>query len=180
MSAAPRIPAGGFRELGPINWAISRLMARGIRAPQMHLFAVLGQRKLLFFSWLPFSGLLLGRGKLPREDTELVILRVAHLRDCGYELQHHTRMAKRFGLDDASQAKIFEGPGAEGLTHRQRVLLTATDEFVNARRISDETWAALSRYLDSPQLIEFCTLAGQYDALAATMATLNIPLDYPN
>ena len=179
-SAQPRIPAGGLRELGPINWAISRLMARAIRAPQMHLFAVLGQRKLLFLSWLPFSGLLLGRGKLPREDTELVILRVAHLRDCGYELQHHTHRAKRFGVDSALQTRIFEGPHAEGLSDRQRVLLTATDEFVNTRRISDETWVALSKYLDTPQLIEFCTLAGQYDALAATMATLRIPLDFPN
>jgi alkylhydroperoxidase family enzyme len=34
--------------------------------------------------------------------------------------------------------------------------------------------------LTRPQLIEFCTLAGQYDALAAMMATLRIPLDFPD
>jgi len=34
--------------------------------------------------------------------------------------------------------------------------------------------------LSRAELIEFCTLAGQYDALAATMATLRIPLDFPD
>jgi hypothetical protein len=48
------------------------------------------------------------------------------------------------------------------------------------RSMSPETWAALSSIYSRPQLIEFCTLAGQYDALAATMATLRIPLDFPD
>jgi alkylhydroperoxidase family enzyme len=178
-TAPARIPPGGLRELGPINWAISRLAARTIQRPEMHLFSVLGQRKSLFLTWLPFSGTLLGRGKIAREDTELVILRVGHLRNCEYELQHHRRIARRFGLDSALQAKIFEGPQADGLSDRQQVLLTATDEFITTRTLSDQTWAALSRHLDGPQLIEFCALAGQYDALAAMMNTIRIPLDFP-
>jgi alkylhydroperoxidase family enzyme len=179
VSTPARVSPGGFRELGLLNWVISTLAARVIRVPQLHLFTVLGQRKLLFLAWLPFSGVLLGRGRLPRLDTELVILRVAHLRRCEYELQHHRRIAKRFWLDSGLQAKIFEGQTADGLTDRQRVLLTATDEFIANRTVTDETWSALSGYLDRAQLIEFCTLAGQYDALAATMSTLRIPLDFP-
>ena len=81
MSAPARIPPGGFKELGPINWAIAKLGARGIRAPKFHLFDVLGQHKLLFLAWLPFSSYLLYAGKLPRIDAELVILRVGYLRD---------------------------------------------------------------------------------------------------
>jgi AhpD family alkylhydroperoxidase len=166
-----RIPPGGFRELGPINWAIAKLGARRIRAPKFHLFNVLGQHKLLFLAMLPFSGYLLYAGKLSRKDTELVILRVGYLRDCEYELQQHRRLAKSRGVDAELQSRIFEGPDAEGLTERQRVLITATDEFVITRSMSPETWSALS---------EFCTLAGQYAALAATMATLRIPLDFPD
>jgi AhpD family alkylhydroperoxidase len=175
-----RIPPGGFKELGPINWAIAKIGARGIRAPKFHLFNVLGQHRLLFLAWLPFSGYLLYAGKLPRTDAELVILRVSHLRDCEYELQQHRRLARSRGVDVDLQAKIFEGADAEGLTGRQRVLITATDEFVITRSMSPETWSALSGMLSRAQLIEFCTLAGQYDALAATMATLKIPLDFPH
>jgi AhpD family alkylhydroperoxidase len=175
-----RIPPGGLKELGPINWAIARLGARGIRAPKFHLFDVLGQHRLLFLAWLPLSGYLLYAGKLSRRDAELVILRVGHLRDCEYELQQHRRLARTRGVDADLQARIFEGPDAEGLTERQRALISATDEFVVTRSMSHETWASLSTHLDRRQLIEFCMLAAQYDGLAATMATLRIPLDFPD
>jgi AhpD family alkylhydroperoxidase len=179
--AAPaRIPPGGFRELGPVGWVIAKAGAKQIRAPRFTLFTVLGQHKLLFLAWLPFGGYLLGAGKLPRKDAELVILRVGHLRNCEYELQQHRRLARSRGLDADVQARIFEGPDAEGLTDRQRVLITATDEFVVTRSVSPETWAALSSHLDRPLLIEFCMLAGHYDMLAATIATLQVPLDFPD
>ena len=82
MSTPARIEPGGFRELGPINWAIAKLGARTIRAPRFSLMNVLGQHKVLFLAWLPYSGVLLVLlSKLPVRDAEVVILRVGHLRD---------------------------------------------------------------------------------------------------
>lgn len=176
-----RIEPGGFRELGPLNWAIAKAGARSIRAPRFSLFNVLGRHRLLFLAWLPYSGVLLGPlGKLTRRDAETVILRVGHLRDCEYELQQHRRLARSRGVDAETQARIFAGPDAEGLTDRQRVLITATDEFVVTRGVSPETWKALAKHLTEQQLIEFCMLAAQYDGLAATISTLQVPLDFPD
>jgi 4-carboxymuconolactone decarboxylase len=172
-----RIPSGGLRELGLINWMLAKLFARFVRAPEMHLFTTLGQHKRLFLAMLPYSGALL-RGRLPSADTELVILRVAHLRACAYELQHHRRLGRRRGLNDQTQTRIFTWPDtSDGLTTRQQALLRATDEFVKDRSISGDTWQQLAAHLDRRQLVEFCLLAGQYDGLAATMAAIDIPLD---
>jgi len=166
-----------------INWALAKVSARMMGAPQMHLFTTLGQHKRLFWSWLPYSGALL-RGRLPRTDTELVILRVAHLRSCAYELQHHRRIARRRGLGPTAQQAIFAWPDGtgetDGLTARQQALLCATDEFVNDRSISAEVWQRLSTHLDRRELIEFCMLASQYDGLAATLSALAVPLDHPD
>ncbi|MDY6996378.1 MAG: carboxymuconolactone decarboxylase family protein [Actinomycetota bacterium] len=179
MSQTPaRIPPGGFRELGPLNWVIAKLGARGIRRPRFSLFTVLGQHRLLFPVWLPLSGYLLYAGKLSRRDAETVILRVGHLRDCEYELQQHRRLARSRGLDADFQARIFTGPDAAGLTERERVLITATDEFVVTRGVSAQTWQALAGHYSRAQLIEFCLLAAQYDGLAATITTLRVPLDF--
>lgn len=180
MSAADRVPPGGRKELGLLNWAISRIAARAIRAPQMHLFTTLGQHRLLFLAFLPYSGVLLNWGKLPKRDTELVILRVGRLRGSEYELQQHRRLARSRGVDTALQERIFAGPDAEGLTDRQRALLRGVDEFVRAREISDETFAELSAHLDRRQIIEFCALAGHYDAIAGILATLRVPMDFPD
>ncbi|MBS9532860.1 carboxymuconolactone decarboxylase family protein [Mycobacterium sp. M1] len=175
-----RIPASpGLRDLGVANWVFCKLAARRQHVPQAHLFTTLGQHRRLLWSWLPFGGVLMRGGKLPTRDTELVILRVAHLRDSRYEMQHHTRMAAAIGLDDATQARIFEGPAADGLTDRQRALLTGIDELVDTRTLSDATWAQLSQHLDRTRLIEFVMLTSQYDALAATLSALRVPLDYP-
>jgi alkylhydroperoxidase family enzyme len=176
-----RIAPGGFKELGPLNWVIAKIGARGIRAPRFSLINVLGQHRLLFLAWLPYSAMLLGMlSKLPVQDAEVVILRVGHLRDCEYELQQHRRLARSRGLGPEVQKRIFEGPDAEGLTDRQRALISATDEFVVTRGVSSQTWTKLSRHLTKPQLIEFCLLAAQYDGLAATITTLKVPLDFPD
>jgi len=180
VSELQRIPAGGRRELGLLNWAIARVAARSIRAPQMHLFTTLGQHRLLFLSFLPYSGVLLNWGKLPKRDKELVILRVGHLRNSEYELQQHRRLARTRGVDNVLQDKIFTGPAAEGLTDRQRTLLMAVDDFIGDRDLSDTTFAALSRHLSRQQVIEFCALAGNYDAIAGILAALRVPMDYPD
>lgn len=39
------------------------------------------------------------------------------------ERTHHRRIACKAGLDAATQARIFEGPGTDGLIDRQPVLL---------------------------------------------------------
>ncbi len=183
MSTDGRIPAGRFRELGPINWVMAKAAARRMGVPEMHLFTTLGQRRMLFWTWSMYSGRLL-RGRLPAIDTELVILRVAHVRGCEYELQHHRGMARHQGLGDDLQAAIFAWPETldrvEGrLTQRQQALLAATDEFLKQRTVTDDTWRQLATHLDRRQLIEFCLLTSQYDGLAATMSALAIPLDRP-
>lgn len=180
MTQPARIPPGGFKELGPLNWVIAKAGARGIRRPRFSLMNVLGQHRLLFLAWLPLSGFLLYGGKLSRRDAETVILRVGHLRGCEYELQQHRRLARTRGLDAETQARIFAGPDAEGLSDRERILITATDEFVVTRGVSPETWQMLAGHYSKPQLIEFCMLVAQYDGLAATITTLQVPLDFPD
>ncbi|WP_067966666.1 carboxymuconolactone decarboxylase family protein [Mycolicibacter icosiumassiliensis] len=174
-----RIPdSPGLRDLGVTNWLVCKVVALRQHVPRAHLFTTLGQHRRLMWAWLPFGGVLMRGGKLSSRDTELVILRVGHLRDSQYELQHHRRMARAVGLDDATQTLIFEGPSVAGLTDRQRVLLTGVDELVGTRTLSDATWAQLAEHLDRPRLIEFVMLTSQYDALAATLSALRVPLDF--
>lgn len=174
-----RIPeAPGLRDLGIANWFVCKVIALRQHVPRAHLFTTLGQHKRLMWAWLPFGGVLMRGGKFSSRDTELVILRVGHLRNSQYELQHHRRMAAAVGLDEATQASIFEGPDAEGLTDRQRTLLKGVDELVETRTLSDATWAELATHLDRPRLIEFVMLTSQYDALAATLSALRVPLDF--
>ena len=46
--------------------------------------------------------------------------------------------------------------------------------------MSDATYAELSSHLTDEQIIEFCALAGHYDTIAGILATLRVPMDFPD
>ncbi|MFF0489519.1 carboxymuconolactone decarboxylase family protein [Nocardia sp. NPDC003482] len=178
VSRQPRIEPGRLRELGPVNWLAWQVISRAAGTSDAHLFSTLGRTGGLFRGWLHYSGRLMPGGKLRRFDTELVILRVAHLRDCEYETDHHIRLGRRAGITPEILDRLRVGPGAPGWSERERALLTAVDELVTTRDIGDETWSALAAHYDERRLIEIVLLVNQYEGLAATITTLRIQSDH--
>ena len=116
-------------------------------------------------------------GRLPRADTELLILRVAHSTGCEYEWGHHERLGRQAGLTGEEIERVRQGPAAEGWSPRRRALLSAADELHADRRIADETWANLRPLLSDDQLIELCMLVGHYEMLAMTLNSLGVEPD---
>jgi alkylhydroperoxidase family enzyme len=174
----PRIAPGTRADIGLVNHVIARIgaMAAGTAAPP-NFMTTLGRHRGLFRRWLLFAGGLMPGGKLPRRDTELVILRVAHLCDNAYERDHHERLAARAGLSEEDIVRVAGGPDAPGWTARQAALLRATDELHHDRRIGEETWTALRAHLVERDVIELCLLVGHYIALAGTLNSLGVQLD---
>jgi AhpD family alkylhydroperoxidase len=117
------------------------------------------------------------RGRLPRKDTELLILRVAHNAGCDYEWDHHERLAQDAGLTEGEIARVRGGASAPGWSDRSAVLLSAADELHVDRRIGEELWGRLREMLDEPELIELCMLVGHYEMLAMTLNSLAVDLD---
>ena len=116
-------------------------------------------------------------GILPRADTELTILRVAHNTACEYEWHHHQRLARLAGLTAEEVERTRLGPDAPGWSERQRLLLRAADELHTTRRMSDELWAQLRPLMTDADLIELCVLIGHYEMLAMTLNTLRVQPD---
>jgi len=174
----PRIEPGRLRELGPVNWVVWQALSRAARTPDAHLFSTLGRTGGLFRGWLHYSGRLMPGGKLRRYETELVILRVAHLRQCEYETDHHIRLGKRAGVTPQILDRLREGPAAPGWSDKERALLTAVDQLVHNRIIDDETWTGLAAHYDEARLIEIVLLTNQYEGLASTITTLRIQTDH--
>jgi AhpD family alkylhydroperoxidase len=174
----PRIAPGTRREIGVLNWGIARFL--GIASGSSHpprLFTTLARNRRLFRPWLRFAGTLMPGGKLPRPDSELVILRVAHNCECEYEWRHHERLAEVAGLDAETVARVRDGADAAGWSGRQAALLRATDELHAERRLSDGGWEDLRPHLSDAQAIELCMLVGHYEMLAMTLNALQVEPD---
>lgn len=174
-----RIAPGDRKAAGPFAWGFAQLAGRVARTSPPNLFLTMGRQHKLFRGWLRFAGRLMPGGSLPRRDTELVILRVAHLRQCAYEFEHHVRLGRRAGVTPGDVARIKQGPDAAGWSTRERALLTAVDALDRDGDLDDATWTALRSHLDEAATIEFVLLVGHYEMLATFLVTLRIQPDRP-
>lgn len=173
----PRVAPGTLREIGFLNDLISLVGAVVTKGQRPHLFTTLGKHRGLFRGWLWFSGRLMPFGKLRRRETELAILRVAHLRSCEYEFRHHVHLSRRAGVTEADVARVAVGPEAEGWSPRERLLLRAVAVLHETKDLDDATWDAMRAEWTEAECIEIVMLVGQYEMLATTIAALRIQPD---
>lgn len=175
----PRIAPGTPGQLRRVDLAIARLLGWATGGGPPNVFTTLARHRGLFRPWMRFAGALMPGGLLPRSETELLILRVAHNCGCAYEWVQHARLAETAGLTGAEVARIREGPEATGWSSRRALLLRAADELHATRTISDTLWARLRPELSDAELIELCMLVGHYEMLAMTLNALAVAPDAP-
>ncbi len=139
------------------------------------LLSTLVRHPKLTRAYLKFSTYLLYGSTLPPRIRELVILRVAHRRDCAYEWTHHVDMGTgsradrrrhRGRADAASRPDAFDS-----------AVLRAVDELDEKSNISDQTWAALGERLDEQQRMDLVFTIGNYIALAMALNTFGVEVE---
>jgi AhpD family alkylhydroperoxidase len=176
-TAAPRIPPGNASEIGRLNALFARAAGAVTGSEPPNIFTTLARHRRLFRRWLRFAGALMPGGVLPRAETELVILRVAHNSGCEYEWRHHERLGVAAGLEPDQVARVRQGPGAPEWSRREELLLRAADELHGERTLSDPLWADLRPLYTDRELIELCMLVGHYEMLAMTLNALAVEPD---
>jgi alkylhydroperoxidase family enzyme len=171
-----RVAPAPLHRLGPIALVTAIGSGRVLRSRPANIFRVLGRHPALFRAWLRFSGKLMPGGLLPRREAELVILRVAWRTGAAYEWHQHVLLGMRAGLsvEDVERAA---SESLSGWSPRQEAFVRAADELLADRRLSDATWSAITRELDTRRAIELCMLAGQYQGLATALGGLGVPVE---
>lgn len=175
----PRIEPGSFRQIGWIASAAAHLAGFVAGTTPPNLFTTLGRHRPLFWRWLLFASGLMPGGTLPRNETELIILRVAVLCRCAYEWTHHVRLARKVGIGYRSIAHVRKPEISSVFSPRLAVMLRATDELHERRAIDEATWLALREQLDEREAIELCMLVGHYEMLAMVLNGLQVRCDAP-
>lgn len=172
-----RVPPGRRSDVGVLNWIIAAIAGRVAGTGPINIFTTLGRHRWLFRRWLIFAGALMPGGKLPREDSELVILRVAANTGSAYEWHQHVLLGLRSGLTPDRVAAVVEGPLAGGWSPRQEALLRCADELHAAHQVSDETWDDVRAHLSERDAIELLMLVGAYEGLAMTLNGLGVQVE---
>jgi AhpD family alkylhydroperoxidase len=124
-----------------------------------------------------FNGHILFASRLSPRQRELLVLRVAVLRDCEYERLQHERLAAEAGLSREEIERIAAGPQTGGWSTLDAALLRAVDDLLRDGVIADETWSTLAAHLDTEQLIDVVFTVGAYEILAFAFRSFGVEID---
>ena len=149
----------------------------GDRPKGLNVLGTLAHHPALTRAYHTFNGHVLFATTLSVRQRELLVLRVAAVRDAEYEWAQHVVLAGDAGIDDDEVTRVAAGPDAPGWSAFDAALLRAVDELVADAAISDATWAVLAAELDDQQLMDLVFTVGAYDLLAMAFRTFRVELD---
>jgi 4-carboxymuconolactone decarboxylase len=161
---------------------LTRMMPANAPIPPLALFRTLARHMPLASAMQAMGSYVLGKKAdrdrgLPSRIRELVILRTCARCRCEYEWGvHATVFAERVGIAPAEIAATVTG-GPAAFAPPDADVIAACDELHDTGAIADATWQALRAGLGEEQLIELCTVAGWYHAIAFVATTAGVSLE---
>jgi alkylhydroperoxidase family enzyme len=131
----------------------------------------------LAHAYFTLNGHVLSATSLSERQRELVIMRVAAVRQSSYEWYQHLFVARDAGLTDEEVGRIAYGPDAPLWNDLEAAILRAVDEMIDDGGISAPTWNVLAAELDNRQILDLIFTAGSYDILAWMFKSLDLSID---
>ncbi len=114
---------------------------------------------------------------LNTRQLEIIILRVAINAKSEYEWHNHVGYGLNAGLSLDEIAAIRDYPAAWDWAEEDEMFIKATDELMANHNISDATWAILSKYLDTKQLMDTIFTVGHYVMTSWGLAAMGVPIE---
>jgi len=130
----------------------------------------------------PINQHILNATTLSVRQRETLLMRIGVLCRSEYEWAAHSRLGRRAGMTDADVARIIAGPDSApqsggGGDPLEMALIRATDELYRDDRVTDETWAALAKGLDTKQLLDVLIAVGGYRSTSMAINSAGVQLD---
>jgi alkylhydroperoxidase family enzyme len=185
---APRIPP-----IPPAEWpdemraAMAALHPANPRLPfpprdpsrpkALNALGTLAHHPTLTEAYHRFNGHILFGSTLSPRQRELLVLRVAAVRQATYEWKQHVVLAGDAGITPEEVARIAEGSAARGWSPVDRAMVSAVDELLADAMVADATWDVLAATLEVQQLMDLVFTVGAYDLLAMAFRSFGVPLD---
>ncbi|QIS03516.1 carboxymuconolactone decarboxylase family protein [Nocardia brasiliensis] len=156
---------------------LAKWMPRETAIEPLALFRTLAVHDELFARMRPLGAGILGHGRVPPRDREIVILRTCARARAEYEWGIHAVLqAPEVGLTPAQiDATAVGTPADPAWSSEETALVRLADEIHETASLSDELWLELhARYRDD-QVLELVTIAGWYRLLCSLINAAQVP-----
>jgi alkylhydroperoxidase family enzyme len=117
----------------------------------------------------PLNIHILSTNTLPVKQRQIAIMRTAWITKALYMWSSHLQTSVSCGLSTDMYGPIQRGADDPYFTDFERVVIRATEDLVNDRKISDANWHALMAEWDEKQMLDFLFTVGCYVMVAGVM-----------
>jgi alkylhydroperoxidase family enzyme len=167
-------------ELLPIETAVERSEQLGLNeaVSRLNIFRTMLHRPKTAkaISDLLFS--LLFGAELDDRSRELLIMRIGWKTGSDYEWTQHWRVAKDiYACPEADLLAVRDWQSADCFSDKDQLVLRATDELLDTRGLSDETWAQCETTLGRDSSIDLVAAVGTWNMISTVARGLRIPLE---
>ena len=131
----------------------------------------------LAHAFFTFNGHLLMATTLTARQREMIVMRVAVLRQCEYEWTQHVFSCREAEMPEDEIARITYGPDAPFWSPIDAALLRAVDELLGGGAITRPTWDVLLTEFDTKQMLDIIFTVGAYETLAYMVNSLELEMD---
>ncbi|MFE7430879.1 carboxymuconolactone decarboxylase family protein [Streptomyces sp. NPDC057545] len=167
-----RIPLTPVESVGPAARDFMR------RRGELNAFRLLAGAPKVFDGWSAMVDAQLDSRTFGPRLRELVVLRIAHLQRCTYQIAQHTYAGPRTGISAVEiSALSAEGP-VSGFTDPESTVLDFVSELCTTGTVTEKTFAATRTVLDEPELSELLLLVSLYYGLALVLNAVDPDVDH--
>ena len=112
---------------------------------------------------------LLSTNTLPVKLRQIAIMRTAWITKATYMWSSHLRTSMRCGLSPEMFRPLQIGADDPYFTDFERVVIRATEELVQDKKVSDANWQSLMAQWSNEQMLDFLFTVGAYVTIAGVM-----------
>jgi 4-carboxymuconolactone decarboxylase len=114
---------------------------------------------------------------LNTRQLEITILRVAWRVKSAYEWHNHVGYAMNAGITLEEIAAIRDFPQGGTWNEEEAAMMQATDDLIDQNRISDATWATLSKTLNKHQMMDLTFTIGHYVMTSWALSSFGVQIE---
>ena len=164
---------------GDVNEAQRTVLAPFVaRDAAYNIFRTMARNPRSLDRFLKWANYILSQeNSLSPRVRELAILRVGFNCRAGYEWAQHVVIGRRAGLTDEEIARIKAGPDASGWSDGDQAVLAACDDLTSDFFVTDQHWAALTRFLSEQQCMDLVYTVGQYTQVSMLLNSFGVQPD---
>ena len=142
--------------------------------PQLNISRLIAGSPSMFQPLTRVFSAYLNDGCLDPELREIIILRTGHLLRSEYEVFNHKNVARLIGMDEERiEALLTEQPG-ELFSAQEPSVIQFVDEVVGMGTVSESTFRAVEKILQTEELLELSVVIGVYTMVGQICSTFKI------